>query len=109
MRTKNKALDRKLTAFVVGVMNLKAEYGHPDHFTDEQEALEWFWRAAHIALECGLLLDAPSHVVWLALQDGLNGHFETYDPGCEAVAELLPAEAHTALAAEAARLRLASA
>ena len=55
------------------------------------------------------LCDAPSHVVWLALQDGLNGHFETYDPGCEAVAELRPAEAHTALAAEAARLRLAAA
>jgi hypothetical protein len=91
MRTKNKTLDRKLTAFVVGVINLKAEYGHPDHFTDEQEALEWFRRAAHIALQCGLLLDAPSgaaappsHVVWLAVQDGLNGHFETCDADCEA-------------------------
>jgi hypothetical protein len=109
MKTKNKALDRKLTAFVVGVMNLKAEYGHPDHFTDEQQALEWFRRAAHIALECGLLLDAPSHVVWLALQDGLNGHFESYNPGSETVAALRTAEAHTALAAEAARLRLGAA
>jgi hypothetical protein len=109
MRTENKALDRKLTAFVVGVMNLKAEYGHPDHFTDEQEALEWFRRAAHIALECALLPDAPSHVVWLALQDGLNGHFENYDPGCEAVAELRPRRSSHSLAAEAARLRLAAA
>jgi len=90
---------------------------HPDfdsptarmHVVSEQEALEWFRRAAHIALECGLLLDALSHVVLLALQDGLNGHFETYDPGCEAVAELRPEEAHTALAAEASRLRLAAA
>jgi hypothetical protein len=58
-------------------MNLKAQHGHPDHFTNEVDALEWFRRAAVIADACGLQ-SAPTHVVWLALQDGLNGNFEGY-------------------------------